>query len=414
MISRVYRPFKPYTTRIGVHSHIKEMYQRVKPSEKVRVYNRDELYNHAYSNYTYSKPENVEIGDINNVISDSSDYELVETVDQRHQFSQPTVTIIDSGQVLDNSGFCTTSDYSIILDAANSRESRVREYYQDNIYQCLNLLINQMNIGLESSGSESIDVAVPLIRNPRSDGTRRDNYSHWIQGYLTRLEGLEYYKNLSEDQPKIIIEQDPPSWVSESLELMGYHDNVVFWDPKRRINVKKMIIPSVRRREEWQGRNGINYKVPSKLACQWLREKSISCADISKFEFSNKIFISRDDAERRRLQNRNELMETLDQKGFESYKLSDLSFEEQVAMFAQADEVVGVHGAGLTNIMFATDCRVTEIVGGSYKPTYYILSEILNLDYRVISGKSVQEPNVMTHHQDVLLNKHPSICFENY
>lgn len=404
MISRVYNPFKPLTTRVGIHSYLKVLYSQSQPHQHVSVYNRDAIRKQADTVNNFSSSELVEISPLPDAVNPPSDFQKIKKVDTMHELDQPFVAEFNNGRVLEQNGFCTTSDYTIILDTVNSRESRVRNFYRNDMYACMNLLYRQTRSGTEPLASRDVDTAVSFIRNLRSDGSRMANYSHWLQGYLTRLEAIDYYQTVNETRPKIIIEQNPPSWILESLELLGYSDDILFWDPTEELRVHQLVVPSVRRSEEWRGRKGVNYKVLSKQACEWLQSKAISNADVDESKFSEKVFISRADAERRRIQNRENVVNHLQDRGFESYELTKLSFPEQVALFAQADEVVGVHGAGLANIMFASDCTVTEIVGDIFKPTYYIMSEILNLEYRLVQGDSIEESEVRTHHQDVRID----------
>lgn len=117
--------------------------------------------------------------------------------------------------------------------------------------------------------------------------------------------------------------------------------------------------------------------------------------------YSSKVFISRSDASRRRLQNRTEIMNHLQKYGFESYELSKMSFLQQVKLFSQAEEVIGIHGAGFANLIFSSNCTVTEIFGDCAKPTYYLLSEALNLNYQAISGSSIGNSNASIFHRDI-------------
>jgi hypothetical protein len=76
-----------------------------------------------------------------------------------------------------------------------------------------------------------------------------------------------------------------------------------------------------------------------------------------------KIFIDRSLGKTRNVINQNELNEVLKQHDFTLIKLEELSFDEQVRLFSNAEFVVGVHGAGLTNISFCkAGTKVIEIL----------------------------------------------------
>ena len=86
-----------------------------------------------------------------------------------------------------------------------------------------------------------------------------------------------------------------------------------------------------------------------------------------------RLYISRgDNTNQRVLVNESKLLNRLVSRGFRSIELSKLSFDEQVDLFAHAEAVIGVHGAGLSNLVFApAGCHVIEIAGQSYCPVMF-------------------------------------------
>ncbi len=77
-----------------------------------------------------------------------------------------------------------------------------------------------------------------------------------------------------------------------------------------------------------------------------------------------RILISRRLAAQRRLLNEEELVKRLAPLGFESVTLETLPLEEQVRLLAGADVVVALHGAGIANTLFGTECKIVEIHPG--------------------------------------------------
>jgi capsular polysaccharide biosynthesis protein len=65
---------------------------------------------------------------------------------------------------------------------------------------------------------------------------------------------------------------------------------------------------------------------------------------------SRRLYVTR--SSRRRIVNEDELRATLERHGFSEVSAEGLSASEQIALFAQADAVIGVHGAGLANAVF--------------------------------------------------------------
>ena len=68
-----------------------------------------------------------------------------------------------------------------------------------------------------------------------------------------------------------------------------------------------------------------------------------------------RLFITREGVTRRRLANQQIVAERLAEDGFRALDPGTLPFAEQVALFQGASIIVGVHGAALTNLLFAPD-----------------------------------------------------------
>jgi len=120
---------------------------------------------------------------------------------------------------------------------------------------------------------------------------------------------------------------------------------------------------------------------------KWLRDTFLECA--KKFKCNDKIFIDRSSSKSKHCQfiNNQEISEFLIKKGFTKYKTENLNFFEEVYLFKNANYVIGAHGAGLANLSFCKKgTKIIEIRPKNYSnPLYSKLSEINNLDYRLIS-----------------------------
>ncbi len=100
---------------------------------------------------------------------------------------------------------------------------------------------------------------------------------------------------------------------------------------------------------------------------------------------SGRIFITR--RGRRRILNEGEVVRRLSRHGFVPVDLEDLSFEEQIDLFYDAEVVVGAHGAGLTNMLFSQDALLVEIFPtGFVFPHYLLLGVPLGNRYRFVLG----------------------------
>jgi capsular polysaccharide biosynthesis protein len=89
------------------------------------------------------------------------------------------------------------------------------------------------------------------------------------------------------------------------------------------------------------------------------------------------------------VENETEVMNLLGNIGFKMVRCEDLSFEEQVKTFYNAETVVSPHGAGLTNLLFAKDnTKVLELRSPHYfGRCYYYLSGHLGFPYYSLYGE---------------------------
>lgn len=106
-------------------------------------------------------------------------------------------------------------------------------------------------------------------------------------------------------------------------------------------------------------------------------------------EPSRRIFVDRNRAQWRRLTNLTEIQEILKAFQFETVAPETLSFDQQRQLFAEASHVVGVHGAGFSNILFCPiSARVAEIFAPSYvETTYYNFCHLCGIHYDYLYGE---------------------------
>lgn len=99
-----------------------------------------------------------------------------------------------------------------------------------------------------------------------------------------------------------------------------------------------------------------------------------------------RIYISRRDAGSRKFVNEEEIIACLEKFGFEAVEMSNYDFNGKVALFAQAEIIVGLTGAGLTNLMLCrSDATVLELFPASYVTYFYTsIACYLGMDYQYL------------------------------
>jgi len=101
-------------------------------------------------------------------------------------------------------------------------------------------------------------------------------------------------------------------------------------------------------------------------------------------KYSKYIYISRYDSKYRRIKNEELVMDYLNTNGFSKIQLTNMPLIEQFAIFYNAEIIISVHGAALTNILFCKpNTKVIEISCNFLKDKTYFedIANCLNLIY---------------------------------
>ncbi len=232
-------------------------------------------------------------------------------------------------------------------------------------------------------------------------GAGNTNYWHWLYDVLPRLKILEdkvninnidyfLFPNLTEkfqiqtlDLLKIPIDKRISSrkfrHIQTEITYAVDHPYVIKNDPSYEIqNVPSWIIDFLKNK--------------------FLKE--------SKKKFPKKFYIDRRDAKSnhrnlRKIINEDEVKKFLIKKGFSIIALSDLKFEDQVNLFNNASEIVGLHGAGFANLTFCKpQTMIVELKPNNAGLMYSNLAKKLKLNFQDISI----EPSTYSNDQQGLIN----------
>jgi len=99
---------------------------------------------------------------------------------------------------------------------------------------------------------------------------------------------------------------------------------------------------------------------------------------------NRKIFLTRSKKRIRFLSNKEAVEQIARDAGFEIVDTDGLSLQEQVKLFSETRWLIGIHGAGLTNILYRKGAvmSVFELLPGDYlQPHYYWLAKGMNNHY---------------------------------
>jgi len=104
----------------------------------------------------------------------------------------------------------------------------------------------------------------------------------------------------------------------------------------------------------------------------------------------NRIYVTRRPSPvGRSILNEAEVLRVAERFGFRSYVLEELPLSAQIELFFDADAVIGVHGAGLTNLLFADRIDVVELhPTPTVFPHYYFLCQAMEHRYRFVCSNA--------------------------
>ncbi|MEC4882339.1 MAG: glycosyltransferase family 61 protein [Scytonema sp. PMC 1070.18] len=329
----------------------------------LQILTRKQLLSHVdkYSTLIFGFEEFIGSSQVNSI---GKIPEGIKMVSAAFTIGKPFVSEIENAQLVSSTAVGFQKDGTIIAETTLPPTGDLSPRF-DGAISIQSLLLNK----LPGLATNQLDIACSLVN------FRSKSYYHWFLDCLTRLEGLEYYKEHMGCKPILIIDSNPTSWQIESLKLLGYNsDDYIQWD-QTKITVKKLVVSAFRQPGNWV----------SPAALHWLRQRLYShLSTIENYQrsFSPRLYISRSQASSRRVTNEDEVMEVLRPLGFVSYILESMNLIDQIRLFSSAEIIIGSHGAGFTNIIFSQKKpTIIEFVNPWVSPHYYLISSILGFSY---------------------------------
>ena len=266
-----------------------------------------------------------------------------------------------TGLVLNRDGVPIDESVGPTGDGKNGLiKSLVRHAFVDGTDLASDVLTG--NVDSLERKSAALDTVCPL-------SYRYKNYYHWTTETLPRIRYARTYEERTGNDVTYLIWGDAPPYVDETLELIGV--------PERK--VERATDPVYR------GSNVIVPSFPQKTVAdfRWIRDSILESVDpdSASIDVGSNVFVSRADAIERRIVNDSEVIDMLSRYGFEPSRLEEQSVAENVALFHEADAVVGAHGAGLTDLIYCDDTIIIELFGSKVKDPYERLADTVGVKY---------------------------------
>lgn len=265
-------------------------------------------------------------------------------------FKEGGILELPFGKVFSNEGAVLTAEDHLLDFTVEYFYAGARATYRATQHP-----IRSRRLGNPRSSSETI--AVLAARN-------YNNYYGWLFGILPR------YHLLSQANVDYDVLYLPPvskHFQKETLRLLNIPSTAKCLHAQggTYIQANTLLVPTMSE----------NRKQYPQWVIDFLRESFLPLT--TKTNQRKRIYIAR---QSRRIVNEKELLALLTQLGFQKVYLERLPFLEQVQLFSEAEFVIGAHGAGFANIVFAPhDAIIIEIFNqGWLSPTFWGISQHFN------------------------------------
>ena len=218
------------------------------------------------------------------------------------------------------------------------------------------------------------------------------NYFHWLYDILPKIEICS--KNYDLDKIQYFYLSSLKEYQKSTLELLGFEKmKIIDANKNRHIQASEIICSE----HPWY-KNGFILEEAKKLPewiVKWINQSFINHK--KEFDCNDKIFIDRSESSfaHCQIQNNNEIKEFLKNKGFTSYKVGQLPFQNQIYLFNNAKIIIGAHGAAFANLAFCKkNTKIVEIKPKSH-PNFVDqqIAKFNDLNFNLIQTNDVDIKN---------------------
>ena len=210
------------------------------------------------------------------------------------------------------------------------------------------------------------------------------NHAHCIWEFVMRMALID--KLFKDNNVKLAVSSDAKNLVEKWFDQLGYSkEKIYYFDGDRANYFEEITFVTC-----LFGSYGDDYCIHPESFFD-IRNRALK--NIRTFAtHRNKVYITRLDANHRKMRNESEFIDYLSKNGFEILTLSELTLSEQIDAVANASVVISPIGAGSAMAMFApSDALVIEIAERNLYGGYNGVISALLLNqafYRVITNQS--------------------------
>ena len=188
-----------------------------------------------------------------------------------------------------------------------------------------------------------------------SGGAANNNYFHWMYDVLPRIALCEKI-NIFDKIDYFLLPNADLNFQRETLNFLNINTKKFLNSKKyRHIYCDNLTVTD----HPFIMKNNADIEIHNipKWINKWLRSKFKFLSE-KKNAYPKKIYIDRSDVKKdksknaREIINEEEIKVFLEKNNFNFVKLAELSFREQLNIFYNAEQVVGLHGSGFANLTF--------------------------------------------------------------
>ncbi|TWU06126.1 glycosyltransferase family 61 protein [Stieleria varia] len=225
-------------------------------------------------------------------------------------------------------------------------------------------------------------------------------YFHWICDALPRLLLAEQVRSTAELTLLLPAAAKRYGFIRDSLDAFDLAD-VRQLSRFQRVHCDELVLPS-----HAAVTGTFRPDLIDAMRDRFWKHVSAGSTDGTAAPCTRRVFLSRRDANRRRVVNEAELASVLTNHRFDSVAADSYSWREQVELFSSTSHLVSIHGAGLTNMIAMPPAgRVLEIRDRvDLTPNCYVtLATAAGQDYYYAFSDRVN-PQQCVHHGDVRID----------
>jgi capsular polysaccharide biosynthesis protein len=271
-----------------------------------------------------------------------------------HALQEPEsfIACLDDVIINQNAGILANRDsklhWVVYEPQAHPKYTFVASYWR----QFIHYNENNRTVFIPKQKNSSIKLDQAILINGRCS----ENYFHWMIEYLSRFYAIEKQSEFDLKNVPLLVPDHMPAQHYEVLQIIAPNNPIHFYNENENIDVKKLYTLSIptlhyddRTIPYWQG-SSINLEYLT-----FLREKILQSEAFLKDNtkcYPNKIFVARPSGNCRGIVNQAAIEKFLLKNDFVIIYPERLPFIEQVRYFANADVIIGINGAALTNLIF--------------------------------------------------------------